>query len=286
MYYENISIQSGTTVTTERGFYKNEKTGCLIQILHTLVGIFPGDKIKGNELCKGHFGYTSVGKIVVAGKECDLLEGRHVLLSPVFSKYIIWNASVSQKHYRIHPIPTNVDCVEALFIPSLCVAFQLLNLIIESDKKSKKIFIFGYSLMTEILYRLLIGNGIDAVIIDDSGAGTYRNYIYDDYYLSSIKPSQIGLAVIFNQECTQSPWLSGKRNEIVFKQLETPVFSAASFMQNIHYDLFIEVIDYLRSNNSFLHELVVQHVHAESISQTCKAIEQFRYYGSCIVYDW
>ena len=287
MYYENISIQSGPAVMTERQFYEKSESNCLIQILYTLVSILPGDKINEYELLNGHFGYVSIGKIFTAGKEIPFSEGQCVLLPPVFSKYIVLDASCDpfQLPYKIPPISIDIDGVKSLFIPVLCIAFHLLDQIKESYEEHKQVLIFGYTLMAEVLHRVLIMNNIDAVIIDDYSSGKYRKCIYSINYLKNMEPSKIGQVVVFNLKSFHTSLLKEKLKDIKVTWIEVPPFPQAS-KQYVRYDLFVESIDFLKHNDTLLQKLVVQHVHAESICQTCRTIEQYRFYGPCIVYDW
>lgn len=287
MYYENILIHSGSDITIQRQIYKSSEKKCLIQIFHTLFSILQNDKTNTNELCEGHFGYASIGKVIVSGKQNPLLEGQYVLLPPVFSKYIELDAScdANRSPYQIRTIPIKMDLVEALFIPVLCIAFHLLDKIEVAYEECKQVVIFGYTLASDVLHHILVMNKIDAVIVDESSSGKHKKCIYGNDYLENVEVSKIGQIVVFKQVFSGVCFVE-KLKDINIKWIEVPCFAQVLKLY-MRYDLFSEVVNYLRHNdNTFLQELVVQHVHAESVSQTCSLIEKYRFYGPCVVYDW
>ena len=239
-----------------------------------------------------HYGYTSVGVIEAVGNSCSLNKGDVVLSSAVYSKYHILteHASINASKVLYRSSYEDYDKVDLLFLPFICIALYLLD-IIESGVKERILF-RGDSVVFRILACLLIEQNIDFVVFSQNPhKDAYPGFLYNDVKI--VKEEEIFFDEM--KGTTAVGFILSSDNLPGLKTIEESFGGYILFTnENINFDKPPWMIPHLQNEATRIlldrrfnfEELIAHHVHAEYINQTISYLERGFYYGKMLVYDW
>ncbi|PJI06524.1 MULTISPECIES: hypothetical protein [Clostridium] len=295
--YENISIKVKDGIPdcyVELCSRKIMSDEVLLRNLFTLVGTNTY-KLSSNiskEIIPNHNAYSSVAIVEEVGDDYKNIDiGSVVLISPYMNKYIKLKKlqKLKKECIMFDEISKNIDLVDATFIPLICKAIDICNDISMSD--SKELIVLGCDLLGVIIVRLLKRIDIHPIIIIDnndikqeilkkSGA---KYIIYKNQY--KLKSINKNVKNIIN--LTSEKWAQEIQRNIQNNIDQVKYYNCNSEInRSLSHDNKINAVSLLASGELNVTDLIGQHVHAEHISDTIKAIRNNDFLGRALVYDW
>jgi D-arabinose 1-dehydrogenase-like Zn-dependent alcohol dehydrogenase len=246
-----------------------------------------------------HPGYANVGVVEeIVTAHGQLARGDVVVIPACHSTYTtLTKASLSDlPGFFLQRVPADVDMVDATFAPLVSLSLYLTRQ--APQALGGPVVLLGCGLLGVVLLRVLQLADVDAIVytgdddmpreLIESGAGVVLGY---KRLLPKEMVGKVQVVFVLSSSvwCSQAvATLSSIQGgpAIVSALLNDDSDSNGKHLAWLGYDAFKEALDLLRSGELIVRDLVVQHVHAEIADQVYGAIQQNRYRGRAIVYDW
>lgn len=242
-----------------------------------------------------HYGYTSIGRIEECGKCCDFGEkGSYIVIPAQYSKYILVGKSdflnMNRVLYKV--VPGQTDMVNTLFYPILCLALKLLSQI--DDPQRGSIIFFGCNIVGTVFLKLLIMEGINPILFLDNedineellASNGADRVIKKTEEINEEIIAQVSKAFVFSTSSLISDIINTKLPKNVSIINPEDLDSENESYPWMSYDIHSTALDLISSGEICFKDLISQHVHAETVYDTCEWIKRGRYKGKTIVYDW
>jgi hypothetical protein len=298
-YRENVRIvvEGHSPRITVEAYKKNSEHSTVIRNYFTLTGTRDDGsclrRLAGQCGFSGHFGYTSVGKMEESGAGLRTIErGSMVILAAQFSKYVdLYDSQIPLlRKVFLTSIPANIDPVNSLFLPMICVALKLYH-DMEDAFRNGTAFL-GCGLAGVVFLKLLNINGIhpdvcpekgdiSREIISRNGAGYVAHSDSGALWETELHEN----VFVFSESASLTA-VRRKYDDSVARILEVSRADEGGDPWYSH-DLAAEAADLIASGIIDCTDLIAGHIHAESAGEISERYATDLNDGrKFFVYDW
>ncbi len=296
--HENIKIiirENKPIVRVEAREGNKNSNSITVRILFTLTGTCNRNidlqMFSSHDFIPYHANYTSVGIIEEVGSNTKLSgKGKLVLLPAQFSKYIDFTEKeylkLKRKYFSI--LPRDLDPVDALFLPFICVALDIVSRIQEEGLES--ILFLGCGLLGAILLKILDLDNIHPIIyLDEKDIDSrllFENGAKHVFENGSEIAQDVKSSIKEVFVLSKGDWVDNIKENILYESVNYTDLWAEEGEFAMCYDTQLVALDLLRNNQLYLKDLIAQHIHAEAAMEACNSIKDNFYKGKSLIYDW
>jgi threonine dehydrogenase-like Zn-dependent dehydrogenase len=246
-----------------------------------------------------HPGYASVGVVEEVASTHSRLEAGDVVVMPAcYSTYVALpptRVSDSQGFF-LQRISANTDMVDATFATLAGLSLYLAR---QTPRTTKMpVVLLGCGLLGAVLSRVLRLENVRAFVCADqadlqselilaSGAEAVLS-CEQPFPRELLETAQAVFILSSSDWCSRivSTLSSVRERPFVVTAVSNDHQGAGKRYPWLGYDVLGEALALLRDGELVVRDLVAQHVHAEAVEQVYRAIQQNRYRGRALVYDW
>ncbi len=278
-------------------YRKNSGQSTVIRNYFTLTGVREDEsrlrRLAGQSGFPGHFGYTSVGKVEESGAVLRSLErGSMVILAAQFSKYVdLPDSDVPLlRKVFLAPIPANIDPVNSLFLPMICMALKLHH---DTEDALRNCTAFlGCGLAGAVFLKLLNLNGVHPDVYLEQGDINVETLSRN----GAGRVVRAGSGIRWETELHERVFVFSESANLTAVRREygdnpariTEVFRTDGGSDPWHsHDLTAEALDLIASGIFNCTDLIAGHIHAESAGELYERHAADRFDSNkFFVYDW